>query len=115
LRVGERVEAEGPEPTQRRRRHGDQRAAVDHEGHLLERPAADGAQERAMAQGELDAQAAVGLAGVEPQSLESREGAHATALTVSRAMMARWISLVPSPISHSFASRSMRSTGNSLV
>jgi len=30
-----------------------------------------------------------------------------------RAMIMRWISLVPSPITHSFASRHMRSTGYS--
>src|SRR5688572_18635235 len=33
--------------------------------------------------------------------------------TRSREMMMRWISLVPSPIVHSFASRHMRSTGYS--
>ena len=32
-----------------------------------------------------------------------------------RAMTSRWISLVPSPISHTLASRIMRSTGYSVV
>src|SRR5207245_11252100 len=34
---------------------------------------------------------------------------------ISRAMTRRWISEVPSPISVSFASRKMRSTGNSVM
>lgn len=50
-----------------------------------------------------------------PGASEPRRAASYRPASSSRAMIVRWISEVPAPISISFASRAMRSTGKSRV